>query len=873
MSTADNKITPNQLNIIINTSVPGYQKIEYKPYMTIPDISKDDKKIMFNPLFKLDKSYVDKVPENLRKTQFFNKGLFDSLLNFTNGTKATSLLQATRNDFVNNNIKVTLDAIFPENSVLYINKKPYTIADVQWSKGDWNIDTKVKKSQLDSSKIADPALYQTVVKDEIISGENQLKSLPPTILYGENYTGPKDDINSLASGLSPSNPSITPEFPVTPELPITPKLPVTPDPSITPKPHITHEPSNLDIIHRPSNQVEPHIRSKPSMLSILPSPSPQPVSPIPLLTDSDESNIQTSESYPNVIEPLTKMKTSTKPTTFLRGFFKEQKFFDLINMIYAASSENTKMVIQKSLSESTSLNEPVTLNESTSLNELNKETYQKNVLEIKTIENAGQGNCFFIAIADAINYHNYYNQKNRIISGRYGTGVNLYTQLYLRSLVVKYLQSWDGLDDYLLNIAPVNADDLNNLFIQQINGIKLALRESGNSDEITPDNYVRIANDIFNTRDNFLVKNVENVPIDIDEYNTPFKVLEKGQIQRYILSSNFWANKIVIYALCSELKLNIIPLESIKLGARKSSLRVPYANFSPDLNAWNKYLFLYYYQNHYELITFNQKTSLQKTSLQKTNTTIRVSPKKFLKKSKIIFDRNSQISQLPPIYILFIIYGSYFSSITNQQDKLNFTFKKEIMVTIDNIINNNLYNASAYDSFFYPVFKVYFPNGNIRNPRNSIEPSQMKATESSESIVPYKGGAYQSYNPYYKNPYYKPSYYNPQYMADNMEKKNMDKNDSQLAYLVTISMELRPGTSLSPAELTNAKCNSKWNSIRKSYADLVGKPYVIPPIYNKTIKNKEEISSNKTQNLRPEPQNNTRKNIKGGKHNITVKNK
>ena len=205
MSTVDNKIIPNQLNIIINTSVPGYQKIEYKPYMTIPDISKDDKKIMFNPLFKLDKSYVDKVPENLRKKQFFNKGFFDSLLNFTNGIKANTLLQATRNGFVDNNIKITLDAIFPENSVLYINKKPYTIADFQWSKGNWKIDTKIKKSQLDSSKITDPALYQTVVKDEIISGENQLQSLPPGIIYGTNYTGPKDNTTKTpsASGVAP----------------------------------------------------------------------------------------------------------------------------------------------------------------------------------------------------------------------------------------------------------------------------------------------------------------------------------------------------------------------------------------------------------------------------------------------------------------------------------------------------------------------------------------------------------------------------------------------------------------------------------------------------------------------------------------------
>ena len=859
MSTVDNKITPNQLNIIINTNVPGYQKIEYKPYMTIPDISKDDKKTMFNPLFKLNKSYVDKVPENLRKKQFFNKGLFDSLLNFTNGTKANTILEATHNGFVDNNIKITLDTIFPENSVLYINKVPYTIADVQWSKGDWKIDTKVKKSQLDSSKITDPILYQTVVKDEIISGENQLHSLPPAIIYGANYTGPKDDTNkpilsSSASGIgvpvppAPSAPSASSSLPSPPSPPAPSAPPGLPGPS------------------------------RPPLLSILPSPPEPYTKPILLLTDSDESIVEPIQNYPNVIEPPTKMKTSSKTTAFLRTFFKEPRFFTLINMIYTASNENTKMVIQKSLSEYTSLNESITLNK-TDTDELNIDAYIKNVLEIKTIENNGEGNCFFIAVADAINYHNYYNQKNRIISGRYGTGVNLYTQLYLRSLVVRYLQRWNGLDEYLINIAPFTAEQLNNLFVEQINGIKFALRDSGQSDEITPDNYVRIANDIFISHENFLVKNVERVPIDIYEYDTPFKVLEKGQIKNYILSNNFWANEIVISALCAELQLNIIPLQSIKTPTRKSTLRIPYANFYSEINDWNKYLFLYYNQNHYELITFNQKTPAQK------NTTSRLPAKKFLKKTKIIFDRNEQISQLPPIYILFIIFGSYFSSIKNQQDKNNFTFKKEIMLTIENIINNNLYDKSYYSTFFYPIFKIYFPNSDIRKPTNLVEPSEIKKNKPLKIKVtrplkikdavhrieplqisdPYKGGAYSRYNPYY-NPQY-----NPQYMAHKMERSDMYKDDSQLAYLITIDMELRPGTSLSPEELRSAKCNSKWNSIRKSYADLVGKPYVIPPLYNKTVKNKEETSSNKTQNLRPEPQNNTRKYFKGGKHNKTVK--
>jgi hypothetical protein len=543
------------------------------------------------------------------------------------------------------------------------------------------------------------------------------------------------------------------------------------------------------------------------------------------------------------------MLVSTRTTTALRNFFKEDRFFTLINMVYASSSENTKMVIQTSLSEYLTI-------DSTDINELNRQAYLKNVLDIKTIRNVGQGNCFFIAVADAINYHNYYNQKNRIISGRFGTGVNLYTQLYLRGLVFKYLQSWTELDRYLLNIAPVNADDLNELFSRQLNGIEAALRTSNaSSNEIAPDAYVRIANDIFNSRDNFLVKNVEGVPIDITDYYRPFKVLEKGQIKNYILSSNFWANEIVINALCVELQLNVIPLETVKTPTGKSTLRIPYANFSPVLNNWNKYLFLYYNQGHYELITFNQKTTAQKIV-----STGKLQIKK-IKKSKIIFDRNDNISEIPPIYILFTIYGSYFSSIVTRQEKETFTFKRDIMLTIQNIINNNLYIRPDYNTIFYPLFKLYFPNSYIQeNPTQPI--NQIKSSGGGSDDPDYHGGAYPSYNPYYR-----PTYYNPQYnMAYNMEKK--DRDNSQLAYTITIDMELSPGTSLSTEEISNAKCNSKWNSIRKSWSELTGKPYVIAPVYNKLI-NKEE--TNKAQNQVPLQQNNTRKYFKGGKHNKTVK--
>lgn len=726
-------IIPNQLNITINTSIPGYQKIEYKPFMTIPGINKDDKYILFNPTVKLDKKIVDKVPENVRKKQFFNKGLFDSLLNFTNGTKANTLSQATQNGYVDNNIQVTLHTIFPENSVLYVNNKPYSIADVQWSTSNWRIDKKTKKIELDSSKVIDPVLYQTIVKDEIISGENQLSKLSPGLVYGDNYTGPKSDYRlfATASGVTGKNNNVI----------------------------------------QVNNSISTNAKTNAT----------------------SESSLQSNVTLPLVIEPTTPIKESIRPTNFLREFFRESAFFDMISEIYSESDEATKEIIKKSLNQKTT-----SFNLNYFSKKMNRISYNESVSELKVIENSGKGNCFFIAVADGINYHNYYNQNDRIISGRYGTGVNLYTQMYLRTLVSDYIiNDWYGLDNYLENIAPINAENLNTLFEKQINKIKQLTR---NSSDITRDNYIGIANSIFNSNDNFLVKNIDDIPMNIDDYYKPFNVLEKNQINKYILNSNFWANEIVIYALCSKLKLNIIPIQPVRKSG-KEIIRIPFANFERSLNIWNKYLFLYYNKSHFELLTFTNKTNGSKN----------------LSTLKTIFNKNDD---LPPIYMLFIIFGSYFSSIKDNENRKNFTYKKEIMFAIQNIIDNNLYNKTNYSSFFYPIFKSYFPNGNIRVPSTTTNS---------------KGGATPLYNPY---------------LVKNMVKKDNNRDDSQLAYYITIDMEVKPGTSLTQEEIKNSKCNRKWNSIRKSYSEVVGKPYVITPVY----------------------QNDTRKyGVRGGKRNKTKK--
>jgi hypothetical protein len=80
-----------------------------------------------------------------------------------------------------------------------------------------------------------------------------------------------------------------------------------------------------------------------------------------------------------------------------------------------------------------------------------------------------------------------------------------------------------------------------------------------------------------------------------------------------------------------------------------------------------------------------------------------------------------------------------------------------------------------------------------------------------------------------------------------MVKRDYEHDNSKLAYYITIDMELHPGTSITPQEQKVLKCRQKWNSVRKAYADFLGKPYIIPPVYqNKTLK-KVENTTNKTQ--------------------------
>ena len=582
------------------------------------------------------------------------------------------------------------------------------------------------------------------------------------------------------------------------------------------------------------------------------------------------------EEIIDTVEPINKFVTSEISKRIIISILKNQNFYNLINSIFQISNSNVKQVITKTLKDTTTVN--IKTKESKNLSIT---AYRESVDGIKVVKNSGKGDCFFIAVADAINYYNYYNQKNKIISGRYGTGVNLFTPLYLRNLVYEFLENNPDLDDILINVAPSNAEILNEIFSNSLNGIKQAMIETGQTPDITNEKYIEIAESTYKENDNFLVKSVNSVPIEIENYEKPFVALEKSQIKNYILSNNYWANNIAIFALCEKLKLNIIPI-SFKINKlKKPNIIIPFANFGNKYNKWKRYLFLYYNNSHFELITFNYKK--KEIKFDEEDNPIKIVN---IEKKIVIFERSKSIEDLPPIYILFIIYGAFYSNITDIKEKKEFTFQQEIMNIIDIYINTKVKFLPNY----IKLFKSYFPNSRINNFDNSIVKSNnnekisnnssilpiMDASDYDEvnnnsSIQPFdidgpeKGGAYN--RPYQQ---YRPN----TIPAHKLMKKSENMDSTQLAYYITIDLEVQPGTSITPEEMKNLKCRQKWNSVRKAWAGFTGQPYVIPPVYQtKTLKNKEEKNGgNKTQYKRPLLQNNTQKYKRsGGKKNKTIK--
>ena len=210
---------PNELNITINTNMPGFSKLKYSPDMTIKGLKA--KNIQFNPLIKLNDQIVKDTyaklkqikPKMLISELFLEKSYFNTLLSYHKSSKwiqNITLEQAHQEGYVDNNIKITLKYVFEPKSLIYLKDAPYLIGALNWTTGDWKLDTKEKAQSLPTNN---PYLHSAMINTRMISGDNELQALSklnPNLTQGPNYV---PDPSIFAAGVTPLPPPPAPPPP------------------------------------------------------------------------------------------------------------------------------------------------------------------------------------------------------------------------------------------------------------------------------------------------------------------------------------------------------------------------------------------------------------------------------------------------------------------------------------------------------------------------------------------------------------------------------------------------------------------------------------------------------------------------------------
>lgn len=138
---------PNTLSILINTRIRGSSKIKYSPKMSVPKMNSD--KVFFDPLVRLSSSVVNSIPKGLdqdeKYIQFFSQGQFNSLIQRTLGSglqPIRTIEEAKSTGVIDDNIRITLDALFRSGNPFFIDGKRFTVYNYEWYEGDWTSQAK-----------------------------------------------------------------------------------------------------------------------------------------------------------------------------------------------------------------------------------------------------------------------------------------------------------------------------------------------------------------------------------------------------------------------------------------------------------------------------------------------------------------------------------------------------------------------------------------------------------------------------------------------------------------------------------------------------------------------------------------------------------
>jgi hypothetical protein len=207
------KKTPNALIIIIKTRIPNYYKLNYKPYMSVP--KSKSHVVYFDPLVKYYSSPIMNIPgsssssssssykQDIVCSQFFESSQFDTMINrilsdFRYMQKPLTLKESTNSGVIENNINITLNALFKPNNLFYVNTHPYTIINTRWNTSEWKIDTKPIEDLMSTYEFSN----DNVLND----AKHELDDIPEYLRQGNADNVNSVGLNSVGLGLKVAEP-------------------------------------------------------------------------------------------------------------------------------------------------------------------------------------------------------------------------------------------------------------------------------------------------------------------------------------------------------------------------------------------------------------------------------------------------------------------------------------------------------------------------------------------------------------------------------------------------------------------------------------------------------------------------------------------
>jgi len=774
---------PNTLNIYINATIPGHQFIKYTPSMSIPNTK--SKTVYFDPLIQLKKSVVDNTPKSDVVSQFFDKNLFRTLIYRSSSFQPKrTLKQATSEGIVDDNINITLKTIFKPDNLFYIDKKPYTIFSNDWEKGNWKIDAKIR-----DQPIPNQAFIQNInnqfIQSELNEAKKELANLPEDVTTGETFQQTEFPITTTPLATATVTPLIKATAIETPLVSAIPLETTTHLKTVTPLVTATE----LIPYEKPQPQIQPSPIVKPQpQIQNTPLPNKVPtLPPIPVSVSATSEPVKIN------------YESNTVETRIIKEYLSKPEYYYLIRSIYNNLSGTQQRTIIDSLplytKEKVDLKKPLT-----------QKIYNSTTSGIHVIKNDGGGNCFYISVSNAINnYNSQQEPQNRIFYKGYGEENKPFTQLTIRTIVATFIKDPKNKNqrDIYQIVGQDNADVMN------------AKYNKLGSPDISDIN--NILDGIYSSSDNFYVKRnpafIKTVQGRITLKGEPFIPLETDtDIDNYFVRQQSWAQgDVTISILQKTIGLTVIPIEKVNRNSR-DYLRIAYADLTKQKNTqWAKYMFIYATNgNHFEEIQFDYYLD---PANKKDKTYIS------------IFD--IQIPDIiPPLYILFLLYASYFFTIGSQIQ--NSVILPKVFEQINDSYNKIIKKNDEKTRQFTMIFQKYFPHERAERAMNTAIQNTPSPKKTKKMI---KGGKSKTKKLRKMGGAIPTAIARPLIPANPFVSNNLEK-ESNIGYYVVITLNLYPGKEIPLSEKPSLACRSSLNKVKKSWADVFGKIYAQQPYYH-----------------------------------------